>query len=279
MDLTNQKITHKVFGEGSVVSQNDSLITVKFDQEKKVFVYPDAFGNFISLKDPAVAESMKNVVRRLKSEEEELLKEEKEQRKQKLIIKSQKRKLKNGRLHESSQAVFWLDKEEQETIFSEWQVSTGSVQSGANKGTPSRAARLRPNSAIILTSRDEEQEETERRILGIYMVPETFSGSMSEDGLIPAHSKFRIQLTDEESDKMLFWNYYKNKNYPDRTTWNSGKYRYFDNIWAAQMLKDIIDMRSSEEGLEDVENFLNYFCQVNALEKDTITEADGALKQ
>ncbi|GAA0362767.1 hypothetical protein GCM10008932_14080 [Alkalibacterium iburiense] len=277
MDLTNQKITHKVFGEGHIVSHNDTILTVKFDNDKKEFVYPDAFDSFISLKDPAVAQSMEKVVKQLKSEEEEQLREEKEERRQKLIIKKQKRKLKNGRLHESSQAVFWLDEEEQETIFSDWEVSTGKVQSGANKGTPSRAARLRPNSAIVLTAREEEQEETERRILGLFMVPETFSGSTNEDGVIPAHSKYRIQLTDEEADKMLFWNYYKNKNYPERTTWNSGKYRYFDNIWVAQMLKDIIDMRTGEER-EEVENFLTYFCQVNALDKESITEAEGALK-
>ena len=106
MDLINQKITHKVFGEGSIVSHDDSLITVDFNNETKVFVYPDAIGDFITLKDEELAQSMKKVVRQLKSEEEELKKEEKEERKQKLIKKNQKRKLKNRRLHESLQEQF-----------------------------------------------------------------------------------------------------------------------------------------------------------------------------
>lgn len=279
MDLINQKITHKVFGEGSIVSHDDSLITVDFNNETKVFVYPDAIGDFITLKDEELAQSMKKVVRQLKSEEEELKKEEKEERKQKLIKKNQKRKLKNRRLHESSQAVFWLDEEEQEDIFETWEIGTGTVQSGANKGQPSRAARLRPNSAVILTARSEEQDEVERRILGLYMVTEVFSGNISDDGTVPAHEKYRIKLTEEESEKMLFWNYYINKNYPNRTTWNSGKYRYFDNVWAAQMLKDIIDMRTDPEEVEEAEKFLNYFLQMNALEAEDVTEASGALKQ
>ena len=96
---------------------------------------------------------------------------------------------------------------------------------------------------------------------------------------MPAHEKYRIKLTEEESEKMLFWNYYINKNYPNRTTWNSGKYRYFDNVWAAQMLKDIIDMRTDPEEVEEAEKFLNYFLQMNALEAEDVTEASGALKQ
>src|SRR5699024_6101102 len=119
---------------------------------------------------------------------------------------------------------------------------------------------------------------TERRIIGLYMVNETFSGELNEDGNIPAHTEFRIELTEEEADKMLFWNYYINHNYPHRTTWNSGKYRYFDNIWTAQILKDIIALKTDEEEIKEVEKFLEYFCQMNIVDINHIPEASGALK-
>lgn len=78
---------------------------------------------------------------------------------------------------------------------------------------------------------------------------------------------------------MLFWNYYVNKNYPHRTTWNSGKFRYFDNVWTAQILKDIIELKTDEVQIKEAKNFLEYFCQMNALDMENIPEANGALKQ
>src|SRR5690625_5428855 len=93
--------------------------------------------------------------------------------------------LENHKIHESSQIVFWLDKEEQQNVFTDWEAFTGEVQSGKNKGQPNKAARLGPNSAGLLTVRKSDQPETERRILGLYMVKETFSGNLNEDGMVP----------------------------------------------------------------------------------------------
>src|SRR5699024_8132385 len=132
-----------------------------------------------------------------------------------------------------------------QNVFSDWQVFTGKVQSGKNKGQPNRAARVSPNSAGLLTARESDQPETERRILGLYMVNETLSGNLNDDGMRTTQSEFRIDLSDQEADKILFWNYYMNNNYPDRTTSNSGKHRYFDNVWTAQILKDIVRLYRS----------------------------------
>lgn len=279
MNLVNQKIIHKVFGEGSIVKQDDSVLTVAFKNDTKSFVYPDAFGQFITLKDQETAHIMESVISKLKSEEEELRLNEIEEKKQKLVKKRQKSMLKSQKLHESSQAVFWLDEEEQQTVFTDWQVTTGSVQSGENKGQPSRAARLRPNSAIILTAREDDQPEVDRRIIGLYMVKESFSGSMSDDGVVPSHKKYRIELTEDGAEDMLFWNYYINKNYPNRMTWNSGTYRYFDNLWGAQIIKDIAELKTDKEEKEHAKEFLDYFCQMNAIELNAVPEANGALKQ
>lgn len=283
MNLINKKITHKTFGEGYIVDQDESFITIDFKDFNKKFVYPDAFGQFITLEDRETAKSLKKIITKLKIEQEALEKEQEEKREQEL--EEQKRKdhlrklIKNNKIHESSQIVFWLDEEEKESAFTDWQVSTGTIQSGKNKGQPNKPARLLPNSAALLTVRESDQDEQERRILGLYMVNETYTGNLSEDGMVPSHEEFKIELTDEESEKMLFWNYYINENYPHRMTWNSGKYRYYDNVWTAQILKDIMALRSDEEDIKMLERFLDYFCKMNSLDINNIPEAAGALKQ
>ena len=279
MNLINEEITHKVFGEGNIVEHEDSIITIDFKTDIKKFVYPDAFNEFITLNDKEIAKSLKKIF--LKRElEEEILEKQREEEKEQLILEQQRRdKLKNHKIHESSQIVFWLDEDKQESVFTDWEVSTGKVQSGENKGQPNRVARLRPNSAGLLTARGVDQPETERYILGLYMVNEMFSGNIGEDGMVPSHSDFRIQLTDEEAKKMLFWDYYINKNYPERTSWNSGKFRYYDNIWTAQIVKDIIALKTDEVQIQEAEAFLEYFCQKNALDINNIPEPEGALKQ
>ena len=279
MNLINEEITHKVFGEGNIVDQDESIITVEFADDTKKFIYPDAFEKFIALNDEDTAKSFKKVISKKIMEEEALKKKREEEKAQQALERQRREKLKNYKIHESSQIVFWLDEEEQQSIFNDWQAFTGTVQSGENKGAPNRAARVRPNSASLLTARAADQPETERRILGLYMVEETFAGNLNDDGIIPAHAEYRIELTDQEAEKMLFWNYYMNKNFPHRKTWNSGKFRYFDNVWTAQILKDIIALRTDENQIEEVKRFLEYFCKMNVLDMDNIPEANGALKQ
>ncbi len=279
MNLINEEITHKVFGEGNIVGQEDSIITVDFDEEIKKFVYPDAFEKFITLNDQDMAKSLEEIISKKEMKREALKRKREEEKEQQELERQRRELLRNHQIHESSQIVFWLDEEEQENVFTDWQVSTGTVQSGVNEGQPNRAARLRPNSAGLLTRRGEGQEEAERQILGLYMVTETFAGNLSADGMVPAHEEFRIELTEQEAEKMLFWNYYINENHPHRMTWNSGKYRYFDNVWTAQILNDIMALKTDEEEIESVKKFLDYFCKMNVLETDHITEANGALKQ
>ena len=279
MNLINEEVTHKVFGEGNIVDHEESIITIDFNEDIKKFVYPDAFGKFITLNDRSIAETFKKIFLKKEMEAEALEKKREEENERRVLEQQRKEKMKNHKIHESSQVVFWLDEEEQQNVFVDWQASTGTLQSGKNKGQPNRAARLGPNSVGLLTARASNQAETERMILGLYMVSETFSSDLTDDGMVPSHSEFRIELTDQEAEKMLFWNYYINKTYPDRTAWNSGKFRYFDNVWTAQILKDIIALKTDEDEIKEVKNFLEYFCQMNVLDIDDIPEASGALKQ
>lgn len=279
MNLIDEKITHKVFGKGNIVAQDGSIITIDFNEDTKDFIYPDAFQKFITLNDQNTANSLNEILLKKKMEEEALEKKREEEKERRLSEQQHKEKMKNHKIHESSQIAFWLDEEEQENVFTNWQVFTGTVKSGKNEGQPNKIARLHPNSVALLTVREADQPEAERHIIGLYMVNDRLPSNLNDTGMVPSHEDFRLKLTDQEAEKMLFWNYYMNKNSPQRTTWNSGKYRYFDNVGTAQILQDIIALKTDEEEIKQVENFLDYFCQMNILDASNIPEADGALKQ
>ena len=54
MNLLNLDVNHRAFGSGTIVSVEGKYITVKFDSADKVFVYPDVFEKYLTLKDGSV---------------------------------------------------------------------------------------------------------------------------------------------------------------------------------------------------------------------------------
>ncbi|MEI3599381.1 MULTISPECIES: malate synthase [unclassified Oceanobacillus] len=282
MNLIDKKVMHKSFGNGSIVDQDDEFVTIDFDEVTKKFVFPDAFGKFLKLKDDSAQATLKQAITKIEAKQEQLEKEREEEQAQRILEQQRmnelKKLLKNHRLHDKSQLVFWLEDTEEEQAFTDWRVFAGEIRSGKNEGKPNKPVRLHQNSLVLLTKRDDKEEEKERKIVGLYMVEETFIGRLAEDGIIPAHSELRLKLSDEEAEDMLFWNYYINEKYPHRMTWNTGKYRYFDNIWAAQILKDIIALKKDPNELQLAEEFFLHFCKMNQLEPNEIPEPNGALK-
>ncbi|EKN71735.1 hypothetical protein BABA_00265 [Neobacillus bataviensis LMG 21833] len=281
MNLINKKVTHKRFGMGSIVKHNDSVIEIHFASENKKFVFPDVFGKHLKLHDKIVANSLEKIIQKKEVErkEEEIKKEEEKelQRKNQELRVEHEKLMKNHKLHPESQMVFWCDTEEQNSSFSEWKVFSGEIKSGNNKGKPNKPIRLHQNSAVLLTAIDSSMPEKDRRILGVYMVNEDFIGKLSKDGYIPAHSKYRLQLTDQESDQMLFWGYYVNEKYPHKMTWNTGKYRYFDNLWMAQILLDIVSLKSDPKERELAQQFFEHFCKMNQISDQELPKPNGAL--
>lgn len=280
MNLENVQVVHEKYGEGNIVRQSDSVVEVCFSCGNKKFVYPDAFGTHLTVLDQELAQELAEVKGQV--ERERLAAEAEAERIRALEEEKRERRLERERLIQShklspaSQAVFWCEQEELDEVFSQWQVFTGVRKSGEQKGQPTRLARLHPNSACLITVRDEGLPESERRIVGFFMVEETFLGSMCEDGLITAHPKFRIRLTDEEAEQFPFWKYYYNERYPASITWNSGRHRYFANVWMAQILQDLLDLKEDSER-ELVQEFLEYFCDLNRLDEDELPAPEGAL--
>lgn len=281
MNLINKKVTHMRFGTGSIVNQNDYVIEIHFETENKKFVFPDAFGKHLKLHEQSAAHSLEKIIheKEMEREQEERKKDEAIQRYRKnLELRLEHEKLmKNHKLHPESQMAFWCDSEEQIRAFTEWKVFSGVIKTGNNKGKPNKPIRLHQNSVCLLTARDSDMPEKDRRILGVYMMKENFIGKLCENGMIPAHSEYRLQLTKQESDQMLFWNYYANEKSPDSMTWNSGKYRYFDNVWMAQILFDMVSLKNDPKERELAQQFFEHFCKMNAISDHELPKPNGVL--
>ena len=281
MNLINKKVTHKQFGIGSIVKHNDSSIEILFASENKKFVFPDGFEKHLKLHDKTDANLIEEMIQKKEVERKEVEwrreEEGKLQRKNRELRIEHDKLMNSYRLHPESQLVFWCDVEEQVNVFSEWKVFSGISKTGLNKGNPSKPNRLYPNSAVLLTAKNPGMHEKDRRIIGVYMVDKDFIGKLSEDGFIPAHSKYKLQLTEEESNQMLFWEYYANQKFPLKMTWNSGKHRYFDNSWMAQILLQIIELKSDPKEQAMARQFFDYFCKKNKLTNQDLRKPNGTL--
>lgn len=283
MDLVNKRVTHTRFGEGRVIAHNDSYVEIHFALGEKKFVFPDAFGKFLTLKNQRVADSIRRMIQKKELELNKAKELQSEKRRRQMERVKQLRRLEqekivnNRKTHPSSQAVFWCKAEDQDRVFAEWSVCTGVIKSGNKKGQPNRLIRMKKNSACLLTAREPDMPEENRSILGAYMVKGTFTSKLCKDGYIPAHSEYRLRLSEQESEKMLFWKYYVNERYPHKMTWNTGAYRYFDNIWMAQILRDIVSLKKKPQEQERVQRFFEYFCQMNQIKEEELPMPNGAL--
>lgn len=279
MDLANKQVKHKSFGNGKVIKYNDSYIEIQFTAGNKTFVFPDAFKKHLMLND----EKTRNMIKKIIQEKEKKLKVEAEinkkkalqRQKQRMLLKKEKIMANRKKIHPSIQVVFWCKEQDWEKIFTDWKVFTGVIKSGSKKGQPNRLSRMIQYSACLLTAREPNMKEKDRYIKGIYMVEENFNGKVCEDGYIPAHEKYRLRLSEQESKKMLFWHYYINEKYPDKMTWHTGKYRYFDNVMMAQILRDIITLKKDPQEKEFAQKFFDHFCLTNQIEE--LPKPNGAL--
>lgn len=287
MDLANERVLHKRFGEGRIVRHDDSYVEIGFPLGNKRFVFPDAFGTYVKLVNQKAARWARQMIQQRKKEREAI--ELERNKRQARAAKKRERLLAEGglfrsspsrrssKVHPQSQSVFWCTEEELGNVFMQWDIFAGAIKSGRKKGLPRRLARINKNTACLLTVRSSHTKEQNRRIVGAFLVNGTFKNKPGGDGIIPAHPEFRTRLSEQESERMLFWNYYINKRYPKKMTWNSGRHRYFDNIWMAQILRDIISLKEDPQEHDLARRFFQHFCQINVINIERLSQPSGVL--
>ena len=70
-DLVNKKVKHSVkYGEGTVIEQDDTSITVEFPSKTCKFQYPAAFENFLTVEDSSLVDVVNTELKEFKEAEE-----------------------------------------------------------------------------------------------------------------------------------------------------------------------------------------------------------------
>lgn len=252
--LLGQPVKHVLFGKGIIADISDRFVTIRFEQGEKKFLYPDAFYRFLTLKDTEKQNKINaKYNKRLQDEEAERKKEFEEQEWRRQII--------TMKITPNSQAVFHVALNDGEKMIECGSVSTGSYLSGNSKGEPRIPNKLKPNSACLLTALPENNKEKDRRILGAFMVKEDFFGENCTNGIVDGHDKYRICLP---SDIVLsYWDYFEHDGtFPH---WGKVLFKYFPNIIMQKILLDITKLFSSTEQESAVNEFYQYFCEINRL--------------
>lgn len=159
----------------------------------------------------------------------------------------------------------------------DWKASAGIVQTGEREGKPMRLLKVQPNSLAVLTTRKPYSSDDTRFIFAAFLVDESYEGDALEEGYVTTRSKWKISLTPQQAQKMLFWRYYINKNAPNKMVFGSGLHRYLSDYQAAQILRDITEVKTDPEEQEFAQNFFRHFCTINGLHPDDIPLPSGPL--
>ena len=253
MQLVGEPIRHDLFGEGVVTDLKKHSITVKFPEEEKKFLYPDAFADHLLLDDQEKQQEIQGLLQK---------REDAEEAKWKAVVAKEKRKQQLRRRTEKisgcSQAAFAV--KDLEDAFARWQVSTGQYLSGYSKGQPRIPERMKPNTLCLITA-NIDGEEKERRVAGGFMVPENFLGSQCRDGIVNAHPVYRFRLAEE--NRPLFWPYTGVAG--ESQKWGRTNFKYLDNTLAERILFDIRESLRETEDYGLLNRMYQYFCKLNHL--------------
>ncbi len=253
MDINGQAIRHKTFGCGVVTALTANTITVCFSEGEKKFIYPDAFREYLVLKD-------KNIQRHITAQIAKKDAELNRQRQAEQAEQERRQKLLNFSITANSHAAFDIIPEHAEQTCKTCMVSTGRYLSGYSKGQPRIAERLKPNSVCLLTERQSRQPEQERRMIGAFMVREDFFGKDVHDGLIEGHHKYQMRVPPE--NVLLFWNYFDQNATP---RWGNTAFKYCSGTVMNHILSEMTQLLENTEQKESALAFYQYFCKINRL--------------
>lgn len=253
MNIIGQPIKHKTFGPGIVTAFTGEIITVCFQDSEKKFIYPDAFKNFLVLKDQKIQQSIERLMgdREAAMQQKKLMEQAEHGRRQKLL---------NFKVAANSHAVFNIPPEQTENVCRTYTVSTGKYLSGYSKGKPRIADRMKPNSVCLLTECANGQTEKERKIIGAFLVREDFFGADVHDGIIKGNPQYRLLVP--AGYQMPFWKY-MNQNAPPR--WGNTAFKYCSGDTINQILSKLVEIFKTTAQKKSAIDFYRYFCKINSL--------------
>ncbi len=163
------------------------------------------------------------------------------------------------------------------TMLERWVAGAGITQTGKNKGMPMKLEKVQINSLAVLTTRLPNEDESKRIIFAVFLVNEAYEGDNREEGYVTTTSKWKISLKPDEAKQILFWDYYYCENAPHVIRFGSGLHRYLSDVQAAQILQDIVRVKSDAQEKAFAQEFLGEFCGRVGLKLNEIDKKNGAL--
>ena len=76
---------------------------------------------------------------------------------------------------------------------------------------------------------------------------------------------------------MPFWRYHANEKQPEVAVWSSGLHRYINDVQAAQVLKDIVEIKKGTADEALAKDFFDTFCSITKIDGNALGEPKGAL--
>lgn len=263
MNLLGEAVKHKRFGKGVITGLSDNKITICFAKSQKLFLFPDAFTQHLTLKN----NSIQKKVEKLNDERLQVIKAKKQKFEKE---KEYKNRLYTMKIPLKSQVAYdILEKEIRDFEY----IDAGCILSGDMKGRSRTPSNVQPNSAIILTDCGNGGED-ERCIIGLAMVDECFWGKESKDGQIKLHKKHKIILPDE--NRISFWKYFERGAFPRK--WGKVPFKYFQNQTMHKIIFDICCMGIGTNQEKEIMDLYSYFCSVNRIPEKKIAEIESRLE-
>lgn len=161
----------------------------------------------------------------------------------------------------------------------EWKAMAGVVQNGDRKGQPMHLSSVQSNSLCVLTTREPYTTEEDRFIFAVFLVDQTYDGDDLDEGFVSTQSKYKIKLSTEQAHQMPFWRYHANEKQPEVAVWSSGLHRYINDEQAAQILRDIVEIKKGTEDEALAKEFYETFCTFTKINSESLSEPKGALCQ
>ena len=252
-DIVGKSVSHTAFGAGTVAALAGNVMTVSFKSGEKKFVYPDAFGDFLTLAD---AQAQQAVDKQLADNKAKLNR----QNKKRQAELKRRQKLMSFKIVPNSHAAFNITPQQAKSVFADWTVSTGTYLSGYSKGSPKIADKLKPNSVCLLTECPEGHPEADRLITGAFMVQEDFFGEDVTNGKITAHPLYRLRVPQEL--RLHFWD---NVGQSVPARWGSLAFKYCSSEVVSKILRKLAEASFDSENRQEASDFYSYYCAVNRL--------------
>ena len=84
MDIINEKVLHRIFGEGTIKELNEKgIMLITFGDTEKKFLYPSSFESFLRFKNENIQKEVEKEIQIQKQEEQEKQRRETEEKERK----------------------------------------------------------------------------------------------------------------------------------------------------------------------------------------------------